>query len=293
VSGAPGGGTPNAPAAPIVPGGLPEGGSAQDLRSLGFGTPPLPLSARLTVELVATSGSVALAMAFFVFGKRRRDGEQPAPDEILHAAAAAPMTVPAASVVPVLTPAPAPGLPGGLSPEELAMPRWRRPSLMAARKADPLRESIEHAALTFDRGAVGPVEGYERRVLRYRLVRLLDQPDELRGNEIGFLDEGDEVQLVQRSGAYWLVLCPDGSRGWIHKMTLGDVVPGSQEPVRLEDVRRSFGAAAFAASTVAGGDPVGGGALGAPAARRDATVEDLSGVDDDVVVAFLSARRAG
>jgi hypothetical protein len=115
------------------------------------------------------------------------------------------------------------------------MPRWRRPSLMAARKADPLRDSIDHASLTFDHGAVAPVEGYERRVLRYRLVRLLDQPDELRGTEIGFLDQGDEVQLVQRSGAYWLVLCPDGSRGWIHKMTLGDVVVPREEPRRLDE----------------------------------------------------------
>jgi hypothetical protein len=56
------------------------------------------------------------------------------------------------------------------------------------------------------------------------VVRLLDSPDELRGAEIGYLDRGDEVQLLEKYGAYWLVLCPDGRQGWLHKMTLGDIV---------------------------------------------------------------------
>ena len=66
--------------------------------------------------------------------------------------------------------------------------------------------------------------GLERRRIRYRLVSLLDEPDEVRGVEIGSLDEGDEVVLVEKRGTYWRVLCPDGRDGWVHKMTLGDVV---------------------------------------------------------------------
>ena len=66
--------------------------------------------------------------------------------------------------------------------------------------------------------------GLERRRIRYRLVSLLDEPDEVRGVEIGSLDEGDEVVLVEKRGTYWRVLCPDGREGWLHKMTLGDVV---------------------------------------------------------------------
>ena len=108
---------------------------------------------------------------------------------------------------------------------ELQMPRWRRPSLMEARKADPIRDAAPVAPrLTFDHGLVGPLDGRERRIIRYNVVRLLDVPDELRGSELGFLDQGDEVQLLEKRGAYWLVLCPDGRQGWIHKMTLGDVV---------------------------------------------------------------------
>jgi hypothetical protein len=71
---------------------------------------------------------------------------------------------------------------------------------------------------------VSPVEGHERRIIRYRVVRLLDAPDELRSVDIGQLDQGDEVQLLEKSGSYWLVLCPDGRQGWLHKMTLGEVV---------------------------------------------------------------------
>jgi hypothetical protein len=104
------------------------------------------------------------------------------------------------------------------------MPRWRRPSLLEARKADPVRDATPAPRLSFDHGLVGPLDGRERRLIRYNLVRLLDQPDEIRGAEIGFLDNGDEVQLLERRGVYWLVLCPDGRQGWIHKMTLGDVV---------------------------------------------------------------------
>ena len=29
---------------------------------------------------------------------------------------------------------------------------------------------------------------------------------------------------------YWLVLCPDGRQGWIHKMTLGEVVGEAAGP---------------------------------------------------------------
>lgn len=68
----------------------------------------------------------------------------------------------------------------------------------------------------------------ERRRIRYRLVRLLDMPDELRSNEIGILDEGGEVQLLESRGTYRLVLCPDGRQGWLHRMVLGDLVAAGE-----------------------------------------------------------------
>jgi SH3-like domain-containing protein len=104
------------------------------------------------------------------------------------------------------------------------LPRWRRPSLLQARKTDPIRDATPAPRLTFDHGLVGPLDGHERRLIRYRVVRMLDTPDELRGTETGYLDRGDEVQLLEKYGAYWRVLCPDGRQGWVHNMTLGDVI---------------------------------------------------------------------
>ena len=102
------------------------------------------------------------------------------------------------------------------------MPRWRRPSLQQARAADPLRANVETSHMSFEAAAAGVAGDHERRVIGYRLVRLLDSPDELRAKEIGVLDQGDEVQLVERRGVYWKVLCPDGRSGWIHRMTIAE-----------------------------------------------------------------------
>jgi hypothetical protein len=198
--------------------------SAADV--LASGRPAVPLG--LVATLVSTSGVVGATLAFGLFGKRRRDGEPPEDDDVLAQRAASPLAVAQASAFV------AGGGGGGsataIAPAstalqaELAMPRWRRPSLLEARKADPIRDATPAPRLTFDHGLVGPLEGRERRLIRYSLVRLLDIPDELRGTELAFLDQGDEVQLLEKRGVYWLVLCPDGRQGWIHKMTLGETV---------------------------------------------------------------------
>jgi len=181
--------------------------------------------------LVGTATATAMAFAFAIFGKKRRDEEPPAPDEVLHAhAARGNGAVPNGDVVR------APAVPAPVD-LEAGMPRWRRPSLIEARKADPARYVAKSSQMSFANGGVNAVEGQERRVIRYRVVRLLDAPDELRSTDIGQLDQGDEVQLIERSGAYWLVLCPDGRQGWLHKMTLGEIVTdGASEGPWAPDV---------------------------------------------------------
>lgn len=192
------------------------------LSALEGARPVVPLG--LVATLLTTSGIVGTAMAFSVFGRRRRDGEQPADDEILAAKAATGISRDNPFGF-ADGPSPAAAAAAIMADPELAMPRWRRPSLLVARKADPYRDAPAAAPrLTFDHGLVGALDGRERRLIGYNVVRLLDQPDELRGAEIGFLDQGDEVQLLEKRGVYWLVLCPDGRQGWLHKMTLGDVV---------------------------------------------------------------------
>jgi hypothetical protein len=212
----------------------------------GFQPPGLGGSASLTATIakvlptvVVTTGGVTMLMAFLAFGKRRRDESPTASDDVLEQAAGRGLgipgysgLVPAAAPVAFAAPADAPvaaAVPLPYDPEA-QLPRWRRPSLMEARKADPLRgtDSLRHAStgvrLSFDAEAQAAVTGMERRLIRYRLVSLLDAPDEVRGREIGSLDEGDEVVLLEKRGTYWRVLCPDGREGWLHKMTLGDVV---------------------------------------------------------------------
>ena len=246
------------------------------LATLGVVPPVLPALA-LAPTLVTTGGVVVSAMAFGVFGRRRRDGEAPAPDEVLAAEAALGISVAMAGLVSD-RPGPHQNAGAGRPPgsvavaalaaptdAEAAMPRWRRPSLLEARRADPAREAAMAPRLSFDSGFVGPLDGRERRLIRYNVVRLLDVPDELRGVEIGFLDQGDEVQLLERQGTYWLVLCPNGGQGWIHKMTLGEVVTD-------DDAFVSNGATAtmpIAADTWTMGDDV----------------------DDDVLTAYLKSRE--
>lgn len=194
------------------------GALAVALETLGIQQPPV---IAVLPMLIGTTGAMTMAFAFAIFGKKRRDEAPPAPDEVLSAnAARGHAAVPGSEVLGVVagTAIPAP------VDAEAAMPRWRRPSLQAARKADPARSVAVSQPMTFASGVVSAVDGRERRIIRYAVVRLLDAPDELRSVEIGQLDQGDEVQLIERSGAYWLVLCPNGQQGWIHKMTLGELV---------------------------------------------------------------------
>ena len=103
---------------------------------------------------------------------------------------------------------------------ELNMPRWRRPSLRAARFSDPKRFDV------FDRTPMrftpdtAPTTA-ELRVVRYAMVPLLDRPDEVLGLPLTDLRVGDELQVVESTGAYWEVVTPDGERGWVHRTTLG------------------------------------------------------------------------
>ncbi len=218
----PTGGGPVGAGSPTSPAGR-DGGQthgrgpvASALAIAGLQPPTFPGFA-FAPTLVTTTGAVTAAMALGLFGRRRRDDDPS--DEVLAMAAGNGIAVAAYDAIA----APLAGLPEEEFDVESLLPRWRRPSLLQARKADPIRDATPAPRLTFDEGLVGSLSGRERRVIRYRVVRLLDTPDELRGVEIGFLDQGDEVQLIEKYGAYWLVLAPDGQRGWLHKMTLGEM----------------------------------------------------------------------
>jgi hypothetical protein len=203
----------------VVTGGTGWGALSSALEALGINRPP---AVTMLPMLVGTSTAMTMAFAFAIFGKKRRDEEPPAPDEVLrNNAARGHGAVPGGDIVNGVVRAAT--VPGPID-TEAGMPRWRRPSLIQARKADPSRSVASSQRMSFEGGTDGAGEGCERRTIRYAVVRLLDAPDELRSAEIGQLDQGDEVQLLEKSGTYWLVRCPDGRQGWLHKMTLGEIV---------------------------------------------------------------------
>lgn len=119
---------------------------------------------------------------------------------------------------------------------EANMPRWRRPSLIAARHSDPTREAPVHRMpMTFSDVSAE----LDLRVVRYAVVPVLDRPDEVLGLQISDLASGDEVQVVTTSGAYIEVLCPNGDQGWVHRTTLGQrggaSLPGAQKLVMSQE----------------------------------------------------------
>ncbi|HSO30215.1 MAG TPA: SH3 domain-containing protein [Candidatus Sulfomarinibacteraceae bacterium] len=178
----------------------------------------VPTGGRLPTIPVAVGSSAVVAtwMAFALFSKRRRDAEPIAPDDVLQASAS---TGYAIASVP---------LPVAPIDPEASMPRWRRPSLLEARRTDPIRSPVApRPRLAFGSGPGEQASRAERRVIRYAFSPLLDRPDEIRSERIGELASGDEVEVRERSGAYLLVLCPDGRQGWVHRTTVGAPAQGS------------------------------------------------------------------
>jgi hypothetical protein len=212
---APSDGSSEAPSASSSPGiavigGGTTGGSGSsatgagpvDRGSGGSGFPGLLLLPILGAFLAGGAGT-----AFVVTRRRRRQSvtvliADVSATPLLTAAAGTAVALPAADIF-----------------NEAHMPRWRRPSLQAARK-ESNRGRLDETAyqLTF-RDDQAP--DAERRRVRYRLARLSDAPDEIRSTEIGQLEANDEVEVLDRHAGFIRVRTPLGTEGWVHRTTLG------------------------------------------------------------------------
>ena len=141
----------------------------------------------------------------------------------------------------------APGA-GAMDDYDSHLPRWRRPSLLEIPQggSQPGWRRLAAISLKFTGDGNAAVNSTGC-VGTSGLVSLLDVPDEIQGREIGSLDAGDEVVLLEKGGTYWRVLCPDGKQGWLHKMTLGDTVidpstqAGGTSTIRATTGRSSAG----------------------------------------------------
>ncbi len=191
------------------------------LAALGLQGPGhIPTTPAVLVSTIA----VSTWMAFMLFNKKRKDEEAPAPDEVLHAHAANGTGI-----------APDSDLAEFPDPED-NMPRWRRPSLLVARKADPIRDPAPvRPAMAFPRQASGIPDDVERRQVRYTVAALLDRPDELRSTQIGEVTAGDELQVEGRSGTFCRIICPDGRQGWIHRTALTEPLGSGRRTWEIED----------------------------------------------------------
>jgi hypothetical protein len=109
--------------------------------------------------------------------------------------------------------------------EERHVPRWRRASVQKARFSDPIRDHAPRPALRFGHEAAVGVARYE---IGYRSVRIGSEPVDAVSQELGRLDLGDEVELLERSRGFARVSIPGGLVGWVLADAL--VEPASDTP---------------------------------------------------------------
>jgi hypothetical protein len=149
------------------------------------------------------------------------------------------------------------------------LPRWRRPSVVAARFETVNTVAIRAAAVAKLPSRLRPVKRFDsgadvdRWVLRYDGVVLLDRPDDVHGRPMEGLQADDEVALLERDELWANVATPGGRAGWIPAMALG---------------RRET------AATVAEAEPA--------APELTVTAAPVESSTDDTVIESLLGRRA-
>jgi SH3-like domain-containing protein len=65
-----------------------------------------------------------------------------------------------------------------------------------------------------------PAKGADRARVGYRQVRVSSKPDAVRSVELGRLDRGDEVEILDSFEGFLQVRTPDDITGWILRHTL-------------------------------------------------------------------------
>jgi hypothetical protein len=72
-----------------------------------------------------------------------------------------------------------------------------------------------------------PPKGVERAKVGYRRVRISSEPDAVRSVELGRLDRGDEVEILESHEGFLRVRTPDEITGWILRHTVTGASSGS------------------------------------------------------------------
>jgi len=72
-------------------------------------------------------------------------------------------------------------------------------------------------ARTFDKP---PPRGVTRAKVGYRQVRISSEPDAVRSTELGRLDRGDEIEILESHEGFLQIRTPDDITGWILRHTI-------------------------------------------------------------------------
>lgn len=157
-------------------------------------------------------GLLALTAAacgmFLLMGRRRRRDD----DEAVTVLEVDPVPV-AAVAEPVLAVADE-----ELAPvDEDAPLKASRKSLSKRATAAATAAAVATSVRTFGKP---PKKGVERAKVGYRLVRISSEPDATRSVELGRLDRGDEVEILESHEGFLRVRTPDDITGWILRHTI-------------------------------------------------------------------------
>jgi hypothetical protein len=118
-------------------------------------------------------------------------------------------------------------LASGPMSDDSHIPRWRRPSVAAARFETDNSNAVRAAsaaAVPPPRPRLAFAESIDKRaermLVRYDNVPLLEQPDEAFGRILEELQSGDEVEIIERDSLWAHVRAPTGVAGWTPVMTV-------------------------------------------------------------------------
>jgi hypothetical protein len=219
----------------VVGGATGSGGSsggAGDGLAVAFRTASNPLLA----WLVTTSGGILLFL-FLLRRGTRHDDDRPG-DLVFAAAVATPLAghaaaAPAPQLLSSGQPAAVRSVDGAaatVSPKRTRKSSGKKTprSEAAPSEATPNEEAIAAAAIDKTKALPRPVrvfdkparKGVERAKISYRRVRISSEPDDVRSVELGRLDRGDEVEILESHEGYLRVRTPDDITGWVQRHTV-------------------------------------------------------------------------
>ena len=165
----------------------------------------------LALVVAAAAGGGLLLLA-----ARRRSRKRPDVVDGLPVAAAVAATAPEVPAAPVVLAAMT-AVDDELAPVDEDAPLKK--SRKTTRKLQPAAAMGAATAVRrkFD---APPTRGIERAKVGYRQVRISSEPDAVRSAELGRLDRGDEVEILELHEGFLQIRTPDDITGWILRHTI-------------------------------------------------------------------------